>query len=312
MSINWYPGHMAKTRRQITESLKLVEAVIEIRDARIPRSSKNPDIEFICKDKPRIILLNKSDLSDEKINKIWINQLSKGDTLALSFNCNTGVGLTKIKPALEELLKEKIERQKKKGIINITLRVMVVGIPNVGKSTFINRLAQNSVAKTGDKPGVTRAKQWIKTKLGIELLDTPGVLWPKLDSDETQLNLAFTGAIKDEILDTVELATKLLERLRGDYKEKLEKRYKVENLGEDPHENLEIIGRKRGCLLQGNNVDLYRISAILIDEFRGGKIGNISLENPLKTLNPSNKPQTKPETKLETNPVPLESIKSED
>lgn len=280
MAINWYPGHMVKTKRQMIESLKLVDAVIEIRDARIPKSSKNPDIEYICKDKPRIILLNKSDLSDDNINRSWIKLLSKSDTLALTVNCQTGLGLNKIKPSLELLLKEKLERQKNKGILNVTIRAMVVGIPNVGKSTFINKMAQNAIAKTGDRPGVTKAKQWIKTKQGIELLDTPGVLWPKLDSEETQLNLAFTGAIKDEILDIEDLALKLTYSLTRDYRELLKVRYKAENLGDDPLENLEKIARKRGCLLPGNNIDYSRISAILLDEFRGGKIGKISLEKP--------------------------------
>jgi len=280
MAINWYPGHMVKTKRQMIDSLKLVEAVIEIRDARIPKSSKNPDIEYICKDKPRIILLNKSDLSDDNINRSWIKLLSKSDTLALSVNCQTGLGLNKIKPSLELLLKEKIERQKNKGILNVTIRAMVVGIPNVGKSTFINKMAQNAIAKTGDKPGVTKAKQWIKTKQGIELLDTPGVLWPKLDSEETQLNLAFTGAIKDEILDIEELALKLVGNLTRNYKELLKIRYKADDLGEDPLENLEKMARRRGCLLPGNNIDYNRISVILLDEFRGGKIGKISLEKP--------------------------------
>lgn len=280
MAINWYPGHMAKTKRQIIDSLKLVDAVIEIRDARIPKSSRNPDIEAICKDKPRIILLNKSDLSDEEVNKTWIKSLSKSDTMALSVNCQTGFGLNRIKPGLEQLLKEKIERQKNKGIMNITIRVMVVGIPNVGKSTFINKIAKNSIAKTGDKPGVTRSKQWIKTKQGIELLDTPGVLWPKLDSEETQLNLAFTGAIKDEILDIEELALKLIDKLTVNYKNLLELRYKAEDLSDNALDNMDKIGRKRGCLLPGNNIDYNRISAILLDEFRGGKIGKISLEKP--------------------------------
>lgn len=281
MAINWYPGHMVKTKRQIIDSLKLVDAVIEIRDARIPKSSKNPDIEFICKDKPRIILLNKSDLSDEAVNRSWIKSLSKTDTTALSVNCQTGLGLNKIKPALEELLKEKLERQKNKGIMNITIRAMVVGIPNVGKSTFINKLAQNSIAKTGDRPGVTKAKQWIKTKQGIELLDTPGVLWPKLDSEETQINLAFTGAIKDEILDIEELALKLVDNLTKNYKNLLKSRYKVEDLSDDPLDNMEKIGRKRGCILPGNNMDYNRIAVLLLDEFRGGKIGMISLEKPV-------------------------------
>lgn len=280
MAINWFPGHMRKTQREIKENLKLVDAIIEIRDARIPRSSANPDIDRLCEGKPRIILLNKSDLCEGRATKSWIKSLSKETIKVLEVNCLSGKGLNQIKPALEELLKEKHDRLKSKGLVRIQMRVMVVGIPNVGKSTFINKMAKNNIAKTGDRPGVTKSKQWIKTKMDIEMLDTPGVLWPKFEDEETALNLAFTGAIKDEIMDTEELALKLVERLQNLYPKQLMERYKIEEINEDPLENLNEIARKRGCLLKKGEIDYNRIAMILLDEFRGGKVGNISLEYP--------------------------------
>ncbi|NFM25687.1 ribosome biogenesis GTPase YlqF [Clostridium sporogenes] len=280
MNINWFPGHMAKTRRQIKESLKMVDAIIEIRDARIVSSSKNPDIEDICGNKPRIILLNKKDLAEDKVTKKWINSLSEDNIKVLAVNSVTGEGLNKIKPTLNELLKEKHERMKNKGLVKIVDRAMVVGIPNVGKSSFINKMAKNSIAKVGDRPGVTKSKQWIKTKIDIELMDTPGVLWPKLDSEMVQLNLAFTGAIKDEIMDIETLALRLVEKIQDKYPERLMKRYKLESLQENPLDNLDNIGRKRGALISKGEIDYNRISVILLDEFRGGKLGAISLEDP--------------------------------
>lgn len=280
MNINWFPGHMAKTRRQIKESLKMVDAIIEIRDARIVSSSKNPEIEDICGNKPRIILLNKKDLAEDKVTKKWINSLSQDNIKVLAVNSVTGEGLNKIKPTLNELLKEKHERMKNKGLVKIVDRAMVVGIPNVGKSSFINKMAKNSIAKVGDRPGVTKSKQWIKTKMDIELMDTPGVLWPKLDSEIVQLNLAFTGAIKDEIMDIETLALRLVERLQDKYPERLMKRYKLEAIEENPLNNLDNIGRKRGALISKGEIDYNRISVILLDEFRGGKLGAISLEDP--------------------------------
>ena len=277
-TINWFPGHMRKTQREIKENLKLVEAVIEIRDARIPRSSANPDIEKLCGNKPRLILLNKSDLTESRVTREWMKELSKDNVKAIEVNCLKGKGLNQIKPALEELLKEKLERYKAKGLVNVVIRVMVVGIPNVGKSTFINKMAKNNIAKTGDRPGVTKSKQWIKTPLGIEMLDTPGVLWPKFEDERTALNLAFTGAIKDEILDTEELSYRLVERLQKHYANELMARYKIERVFEDPLDTLDAIARKRGCLMSGGHIDYNRIAVILLDEFRGGKIGNISLE----------------------------------
>ncbi|OAA82758.1 ribosome biogenesis GTPase YlqF [Clostridium ljungdahlii] len=281
MDINWFPGHMAKTKREMKQNLKLVDAVIEIRDARIIRSSKNPEVDDICGSKPRIILLNKNDLSEDSVTKKWIKYLSNKNIKALAVNSNTGQGIKGIKPLLNELLKEKHDRMKNKGISSITDRVMVVGIPNVGKSSFINKMAKNSIAKTGDKPGVTRSKQWIKTKLGIELMDTPGILWPKLESQETQLHLAFTGAIKDEIMDIEELALSLLKDLCERYPKRLMDRYKLSELSEDPLVNMDNIARKRGAIVSGGKIDYNRVSVIILDEFRGGKLGPISLEDPL-------------------------------
>lgn len=280
MAINWFPGHMKKTQREIKENLKLVDTVIEIRDARIPRSSANPDIDKLVGDKPRIILLNKSDLTEKSVTKQWIKHLSSENVKVLEVNCLTGSGLNAIKPAILELLKEKHDRLKAKGLVKIITRVMVVGVPNCGKSTFINKMAKNNIAKTGDRAGVTKNKQWIKTPLGVEMLDTPGVLWPKFEDEETALNLAFTGAIKDEVMDSEELAYKLVERLQTYYPEKLKERYKIDEIFENPLDTLDAIARKRGCLMKGNEIDYMRIAVILLDEFRGGKIGNITLERP--------------------------------
>ena len=280
MAINWFPGHMKKTQREIKENLKLVDAVIEIRDARIPRSSANPDIDKLLQNKPRIILLNKKDLTEKKATNEWIKYLTKDNVKVLEVNCLQGEGLKNIKPVLMELLKEKHNRLKAKGMAKIVTRVMVVGIPNCGKSTLINKLAKNNIAKTGDRTGVTKSKQWIKTSLDIELLDTPGVLWPKFEDEEIALNLAFTGAIKDEVMDTEELAYRLVQRLQEYYPENLKERYKIEEIFEDPLDTLNAIARKRGCLIRGGEIDYNRISVILLDEFRGGKIGKITLERP--------------------------------
>jgi ribosome biogenesis GTPase A len=280
MTINWFPGHMAKTRRQIQESLKLVDAVIEMRDARIVKSSANPQIDEICKDKPRVILLNKSDLAEDKVTKDWIKKLTTDTVRPLAVNSITGEGLKSIKSTLDELLKEKHDRQRKKGLVNIVTRVMVVGIPNVGKSSFINKLAKNNIAKTGDRPGVTKSKQWIKTSLGIELMDTPGVLWPRFEDKEVGFNLAFTGAIKDEVMDIEELALRLVERLQTNNAQRLMERYKLSEIMENPIDNMDNIGKKRGAVISGGNIDYNRIAVMLLDEFRGGKLGSISLEIP--------------------------------
>ncbi|GAA0722951.1 ribosome biogenesis GTPase YlqF [Clostridium malenominatum] len=280
MAINWFPGHMAKTRREIKENLKLVDAVIEIRDARIVKSSANPDIDDICEGKPRIILLNKSDLSEKKVTNAWIKELTTDKIKVLEVNCITGDGIKNIRGALNELLKEKHERLKNKGLVKIVDRVMVVGIPNVGKSSFINKMAKNNIAKTGDKPGVTKSKQWIKTKQDMELMDTPGILWPKFEDEEVGLGLAFTGAIKDEIMDIENLALKLIEKLQNDYPENLKERYKLKELQEDPLKNMDEIGRRRGAIVSGGEIDYNRVAVMLLDEFRGGKLGKISIEKP--------------------------------
>jgi ribosome biogenesis GTPase A len=280
MDINWFPGHMKKTQRVIEENLKLVDVVIEVRDARIPRSSANPDIDRIIGDKPRLILLNKGDLSEKKATNSWIKHLSSDNVKVIEVNCLSGIGLNAIKPALMELLKEKHERLIAKGLARIITRAMVVGIPNCGKSTFINKMARNSIAKTGDTPGVTKNKQWIKTAIDIELLDTPGVLWPRLGHKETALNLAFTGAIRDTVMDIEELALKLVERLQEHYPEQIIERYKIEEIYENPLDTLDAIARKRGCIMKGKEIDYNRIAVILLDEFRGGKISNITLERP--------------------------------
>lgn len=280
MGINWFPGHMAKTRRELKENLSLVDLVIEIRDARIVKSSSNPDIDDICGNKPRIILLNKSDLSEAKVTREWISYLTKDNIKVLAVNSLTGEGIRSIKPEIDNLIKEKIDRLKAKGVVNVTSRAMVVGIPNVGKSSFINKMAKSSTAKIGDKPGVTKKRQWIKTNLGLELMDTPGILWPKFEDETVALNLAFTGAIKDEIMDIEELALKLVQRLQNLYPEKLTARYKLESLEEDPLENLNNIARKRGAIVSRGEIDYNRVSVMLLDEFRGGKLGPISLERP--------------------------------
>lgn len=279
MKINWFPGHMVRTRREITENLKLVDAVIEIRDARIVTSSTNPEIEKILGDKPRIILLNKADMAEEQVTKRWIKALENETTLVLEVNSLSGKGLNGIKPALLTLLSEKLARNKARGIVNYTIRAMVVGIPNVGKSSFINRMAKNAIAKVGNRPGVTKNKQWIKTNDGIELLDTPGILWPKFE-EEVSLNLAFTGAIKDEIMDTETLALKMVERLSIHYGHRLKERYNLDILSEDPLENMDKIALSRGCIMRGREIDYTRVAILLLDEFRNAKLGRISLEWP--------------------------------
>lgn len=282
MNIQWYPGHMAKAKRKILEDLKLVDIVIELLDARIPMSSRNPEVDDIVGNKKRIIVLNKSDMSDPSVNKQWVEYFNRENTRVILANSITGSGLKDVLAASRQLMKEKIERLKSKGLLVKTTRAIIIGIPNVGKSTFINKLAGKNVAQTGDRPGVTKSKQWIKVSQELELLDTPGILWPKFEDEKVGLYLAFTGAIKDEILDVNELAVKLVEVLMTRFRENLKNRYKLNEIPEeaDAHTLLEIIGRKRGFLVSGGVVDLQRTSIMLLDEFRGGKIGNISLETP--------------------------------
>lgn len=282
MNIQWYPGHMTKAKRKIMEDLKLVDVVIELLDARIPISSRNPDVNEIVGAKKRIIVLNKSDMADEKVNREWIAYFSSQDTKVILVNSINGKGLKEVIAAAKLLMKEKIDRLKSKGLLVKTIRALIIGIPNVGKSTFINKLAGKGIAETGDRPGVTKSKQWIKVSPELELLDTPGILWPKFEDEQVGLRLAFTGAIKDEILDVNELASKLLEVLVQKFPQNLKARYKLEDtdISLTLHELMNLIGKKRGCMMAGGEVDLLRASNLILDDFRGGKLGNISLESP--------------------------------
>ena len=284
MNIQWYPGHMTRAKRKIAEDLKLVDVVIELVDARIPMSSRNPDVDQIVGGKPRIIVLNKSDLSDENANRLWIKYYTANNTRVILANSIKGTGLKEATTAAKLLMKEKIDRLKSRGLLVKTIRALIIGIPNVGKSTLINKMAGRSVAQTGDKPGVTKAKQWIKINPELELLDTPGILWPKFKDEQVALNLAFTGAIKDDILDVHEIGIKLLERLQQDFFKNLKEKYKLE----DSHKEMSVydlfndIGKKRGCLIAGGEIDIRRVAVLLLDDFRGGRIGNITLELPPK------------------------------
>jgi ribosome biogenesis GTPase A len=273
---------MVKAKRKIAEDLKLVDIVIELLDARIPLSSRNPEVDQIVGNKKRIIVLNKSDLADSSVNKKWVNYFNKENTKVILANSVSGTGLKEVLAASRLLMKEKLDKLRSKGLLVKTIRALIIGIPNVGKSTFINKLAGRSVAQTGDRPGVTKAKQWIKVSPELELLDTPGILWPKFEDERVGRYLAFTGAIKDEILDVNELAQGLLEVLVLKFPEKLKARYKLEDISEEitPEKLMEVIGRKRGCIIAGGEVDIQRTSVMLLDEFRGGKIGNITLETP--------------------------------
>lgn len=285
--IQWFPGHMAKTKRLIRESLSLVDMVIEILDARIPYSSHNPDIEKLSQNKPRLILLNKASLADPQTSARWREHYKNADTRCIFTDCNTGEGLSEILPAVHELLSEKLNRYSERGMVGRTLKALVVGIPNSGKSTFINRMAGSSKAKAENRPGVTRDKQWVPTKHGIDLLDTPGVLWPKFEDTLVGENLAITGAIKDNILDTEHIACILCSRLRTIAPKLLSARYKLtdDELYPDlmDYDILETIGRKRGFLISGGEVNTERTAIMLLEEFRSGKIGRISLEAPKKS-----------------------------
>lgn len=280
-NINWFPGHMARTRRLIKESLTLVDAVTELKDARIPLSSTNPELNELIENKPRIILLNKCDLADEKTTTEWISFYESQGFCCLAVDCRSGKGLNLYRNAVNRVLKEKIASNAEKGMSGKALRIMVVGIPNTGKSSFINRMAGGGKAKVEDRAGVTRHNKWYVIGNGLELLDTPGVLWPKFDDPDVGFRLAFTGGIKDDILDTEELAVKLLEILARDYPQRLTERYKVVDFAEmPPYELLEYIGRKRGMLISGGEVDTLRAATMLFDELRAGKLGKISFERP--------------------------------
>ena len=280
--IQWFPGHMAKTRRLITENLKHVDIVIEILDARIPYSSRNPEINRLTEGKPRLVLLNKASLADASKTKYWCNRFSSDTVFCLPTDCVTGEGLSKILPTVKEILADKIERYESKGMSGRRLKAMVLGIPNVGKSSLINKLSGNRKAKVENRPGVTLDKQWFQTGAGLDIMDMPGILWPKFDDKIIGENLAITGAIKDSILNVEEIAYALCTRLRRLYPEMLSTRYKLESM--DTYEDLpdyelfELIGKKRGFLISGGEIDTERTANMLLDEFRAAKIGRITLD----------------------------------
>ncbi len=277
----WYPGHMTKAKRMMQEDIKLIDLVIELVDARVPLSSRNPDIDELGKNKSRIILLNKSDLADPKKNKLWINYFSSKGFHVLEINSKTGAGVKSIQGVVQEACKEKIERDRKRGILNRPVRAMVVGIPNVGKSTFINSFAGRACAKTGNKPGVTKGKQWIRLNKSLELLDTPGILWPKFEDQAVGLRLAMIGSINDEIIHLDELAYELTGFLRREYPGLLEQRYAIEITdGQDAYETIKAICVSRKCYLKGEELDIMKASSMLVEDFRNGRIGKITLEMP--------------------------------
>lgn len=279
--IQWFPGHMAKTRRMISENLKNVDIVIEILDARIPRSSRNPEISRLIGQKPSLILLNKCSLADPVLTKGWVNFYTSDSSVCIATDCITGEGLKAIAPAVKGILSEKVERYEKKGMNGRTLKAMVLGIPNVGKSSLINKLCGAKKAKVENRPGVTLDKQWFATSVGLDLLDMPGVLWPKFDDRTVGENLALTGAIKDSILDIESLAAVLCSRLVKSYPALLCARYKLESIPEElqPYQVVELIGKKRGFLVSGGEINTERTANMLLDEFRSGKIGRITLDN---------------------------------
>ena len=282
-TVQWFPGHMAKTRRLIKESLSMVDAVTEILDARIPLSSRNPEIEQITAGKPRIILLNKCDVADERITREWINYFERKGFTALPVDCRSGKGLGAYRPAVRKVLVEKIKSNEQKGMAGKSLRVMVVGIPNTGKSSFINRMAGKNRAQVADRPGVTRHNQWFNIGNGIELLDTPGVLWPKFDDPSVGDKLAFIGSVKDTVLDSETMAVRLIDVLKKEYPNTLSQRYKINGIDfaeTESFEILELLGKKRGMLISGGEIDTERASVTLLDEYRAGKLGKISMETP--------------------------------
>ena len=282
-NIQWFPGHMTKTKRQIQASLKLVDAVAEILDARIPLSSKNPDLQKLIQNKPKVVLLNKCDMANQTATSRWIDYYASRGITAIAVDCKSGKGLNKFAPAVNNVLSERRERLKAKGMVNPMLRIMIVGIPNVGKSSFINRVAKQNRAKVEDRPGVTRGNQWYSIAKNIEMLDTPGVLWPKFDDKIVGERLAFTGAVKDQILDTELLAVRLLDILRSLKPADFIARFKLENIdldASDSYELLNVIGKKRGMLISGGEINTERAAIMLLDEFRSGKLGRITLEMP--------------------------------
>ncbi|MCH1983680.1 ribosome biogenesis GTPase YlqF [Ruminococcus sp. OA3] len=279
MNLQWYPGHMTKAKRMMQEDIKLIDLIIELVDARIPLSSRNPDIDELGKNKARLILLNKSDLADERYNEKWSAYFKEKGYYAVKVNSRSGGGLKSINGVIQDACREKIERDRRRGIKNRPIRAMVVGIPNVGKSTFINSFAGKACTKTGNKPGVTKGKQWIRLNKSVELLDTPGILWPKFEDQSVGVKLAMIGSIKDEVVNVEELALELLKSLHKHYESILSKRYDIEET-EDSVKMLEQIAVKRQCLLKGQELDYEKAARIVLEEFRNGKIGRITLEYP--------------------------------
>lgn len=279
MHFQWYPGHMTKAKRMMQENMKLIDLVIELVDARVPMSSRNPDIDELGKNKARLILLNKADLAEDKRNEEWLQFFKDKGYSAVTVNSRKGGGMKSIHSVIQEACKEKIERDRKRGILNRPVRAMVAGIPNVGKSTFINSLAGKACTKTGNRPGVTKGKQWIRLNKNVELLDTPGILWPKFEDQEVGKKLAFIGSIKDEILNSEELAAKMIGFMKEYYPGVLANKYGIEE-EEDVYANLAQIAKNRHCLLKGNELDTKKASALFIDDFRDGRLGKITLEFP--------------------------------
>ncbi len=277
----WYPGHMTKAKRMMQEDIKLIDLVIELVDARVPLSSRNPDIDELGKNKSRLILLNKSDLADTRKNKLWIDYFSEKGFYVLEMNSKTGAGMKSIQSMVQEACKEKIARDRKRGILNRPVRAMVVGIPNVGKSTFINSFAGRACAKTGNKPGVTKGKQWIRLNKSLELLDTPGILWPKFEDQTVGLRLAMIGSINDEILHLDELAYELIRFLKKEYAGLLEKRYQIEIPEEqEVYDTIKAVCVSKKCYLKGEELDIMKASSMIVEDFRNGRIGKITLEMP--------------------------------
>lgn len=282
-NIQWFPGHMTKTKRKIQSSLKLVDAVAEIIDARIPISSRNPDLAQIIQSKPRLVLLNKCDMANQTATKMWIEHFKRQGITAIAIDCKSGRGLNQFAPAVNKVLAKRLEKLKSKGMINPMLRIMIVGIPNVGKSSFINRIAKQNRAKVEDRPGVTRGNQWYTIAKNLEMLDTPGVLWPKFDDKIVGEHLAFTGAVKDQILDIELLAVRLLDFLKKLKPKDFIERFKLEDAdieNIESYELLELIGKKRGMLVSGGEVNTERAAIMLLDEFRAAKLGRITVEMP--------------------------------